>query len=323
MKGNLIGLDIGGTKCAVIYGQFNGQDMKLVDKTIFATTHVNETIENLMRETEALMQRHDLDKTNVRAIGISCGGPLDSKNGVVMSPPNLPGWDNIPITRLVEERLGIPCAIQNDANAYALAEWKFGAGHNCRNMIFLTYGTGLGAGLIIDGKLYTGTNDNAGEAGHIRLAEFGPVGYGKSGSFEGFCSGGGIAQLARDYVSERYQMGQKVPWCPSDDIPRLTAKKVAEAAAEGHELALKIYRTSARFMGKGLSILIDLLNPEIIVLGSIYSRNETMLKPFIEEVIREEALPLAANVCSIKAAELGENVGDYAALSVAFNSLHN
>ena len=87
MKGNLIGLDIGGTKCAVIYGQSNGQDMKLVDKTIFATTHVNETIENLMRETEALMQRHDLDKTNVRAIGISCGGPLDSKNGVVMSPP--------------------------------------------------------------------------------------------------------------------------------------------------------------------------------------------------------------------------------------------
>ena len=112
-----------------------------------------------------------------------------------MSPPNLPGWDNIDIVKQIKTHFGVPVHLQNDANACALAEWKFGAGRGTKNMVFLTFGTGLGAGLILDGKLYSGTNDNAAELGHIRLDRFGPVGFGKTGSFEGFCSGGGIAQL--------------------------------------------------------------------------------------------------------------------------------
>ncbi len=320
MKENIIGVDIGGTKCAVTYGEQNHNEVAIRDKVHFLTTDLDGTLAQLKEAIRTVMQRNGLDRENTRAIGISCGGPLDSRTGVVMSPPNLPGWDNVPIVGIFQQEFGIRTAIHNDANACALAEWQFGAGIGTRNMAFLTFGTGLGAGLILDGKLYTGTNDNAGELGHIRLSDFGPVGYGKSGSFEGFCSGGGIRQLAQTAIREKMQMGEKVAWCPDSDPEKIDARLVAEAAAAGDELAEAIYRTSARYLGRGLSIVIDLINPEMIVIGSIYARNEAFMKPLMEEVIAREALPLASRVCRVVPAALGEEIGDYAALSVAANA---
>lgn len=317
MKTNLLGIDIGGTKCAVIYGIDTDGVLEIVDKVRFDTTDRDHTIANILAETKAMADRHCLNGTNTRAIGISCGGPLDSRTGTVMSPPNLPGWDNIPIVKMVEEATGIRAALQNDANACALAEWKYGAGKGSRNMIFLTFGTGMGAGLVLDGKLYAGTNDNAGEVGHIRLSEFGPVGYGKAGSFEGFASGGGIAQLAQSAVKERLMMGQKVSWCPDGNLSAITAKTVAEAAAAGDETAIEVYRTSATYLGKTLAFLIDILNPEVIAIGSIFVRAEKLIRPFMQAVIDREALPAAAKVCRVKPAELGEQIGDFASLSIA------
>ena len=317
MKTNIIGVDVGGTKCAVTYGQKEGFELHIREKIRFATTGVDETIANIVRAVDDVMRKNGLTAGNTAAIGVSCGGPLDSRTGVVMSPPNLPGWDNIPIVKLLGDRFGIRTGIHNDANACALAEWKFGAGIGARNMAFLTFGTGLGAGLILDGKLYAGTNDNAGELGHIRLSDFGPVGYGKCGSFEGFASGGGIAQLARFKVSEKHQMGQRVSWCAPGQLDEITARDVADAAAAGDELALEIYRISATYLGRGLAIVIDLLNPEVIVIGGIYTRNREMMEPFVLREIEREALSHARRVCSIRPAALGEQIGDYAALSVA------
>mgnify|MGYP000912434193 FL=1 len=258
----------------------------------------------------------------IEATGVSCGGPLDSKTGVVMSPPNLPGWDNIPVVKMLTERYGFKAGIQNDANACALAEWKFGAGRGTENMIFMTFGTGLGSGLILNGKLYAGTNDMAGEVGHIRLSGFGPVGYGKAGSWEGFCSGGGIAQLARTIIMEKFQMGEKVSFCQSaDELSNINAQLVAEAAMKGDELALNIYRISGEYLGKGLSVLIDILNPEMIVIGSIFARSKELLEPHAMKIIEKEALAHSRNVCRIVPAMLGEELGDFAALSVASNLL--
>ena len=189
----LAGVDIGGTKCAVTLGLPESGGIVIKDKLRFPTTDVEGTIRDIKSALREVMERNGLGSEGISAIGISCGGPLDSRTGVIMSPPNLPGWDNIPIVRILSEEFEVPAAVHNDANACALAEWLFGAGKGTRNMVFMTFGTGLGAGLILDGKLYTGTNDNAGELGHIRLEGFGPVGYGKAGSFEGFCSGSGIA----------------------------------------------------------------------------------------------------------------------------------
>ena len=317
MKTNIIGVDVGGTKCAVTYGQKEGFELHIREKIRFATTDVDETIANIVRAVDDVMRKNGLTAGNTAAIGVSCGGPLDSRTGVVMSPPNLPGWDNIPIVKLLGDRFGIRTGIHNDANACALAEWKFGAGIGARNMAFLTFGTGLGAGLILDGKLYAGTNDNAGELGHIRLSDFGPVGYGKCGSFEGFASGGGIAQLARFKVSEKHQMGQRVSWCAPGQLDEITARDVADAAAAGDELALEIYRISATYLGRGLAIVIDLINPEVIVIGGIYTRNREMMEPFVLREIEREALSHARRVCSIRPAALGDQIGDYAALSVA------
>lgn len=318
---HLLGIDIGGTKCAITYGRYEGNSVEIIDKIRFNTTSVDETINHLLANTQEIMNRNDLTPNNTNAIGISCGGPLDSHKGIILSPPNLPGWDNIEIVRLFQEHFGIPTAIQNDANACALAEWTFGAGIGTQNMVFLTFGTGLGAGLILNGQLYAGTNDNAGEVGHIRLNDYGPVGYGKSGSFEGFCSGGGIRQLAICKVKERLQKGQPVSWCPGGDLEAINACIVAEAAQAGDELALSIYRESALQLGRGLAFLIDILNPEKIVIGSIYTRCKNLMAPYVSEVLSREALPLANAVCQVVPAALGESIGDYAALSVAASIL--
>ncbi len=313
----LLGIDIGGTKCAVIFGIDTDGVISIADKVRFDTADVQTTIGRIISELKGMCARHSLDASNTRGIGISCGGPLDSRKGLVMSPPNLPGWDNIPIVKLVEDATGIPASLQNDANACALAEWKYGAGRGTRNMVFLTFGTGLGAGLVLDGRLYSGTNDNAGELGHIRLSEFGPVGYGKAGSVEGFASGGGIAQLAASAVKEKLMMGQKVAWCPDGDLSAITARTVAEAAKAGDELAKSIYRTSATYLGRALAMVIDMLNPEVIAIGSIFVRAEELIRPFMQAAIERDALPGAAAVCKVKPAELGESIGDIAALSLA------
>ncbi len=316
----LLGFDIGGTKCAVILGNPTEEDgLDIIDKEVLPTNRpVYEMIELLFVTAEHLLQKNAVPLEKIEGIGISCGGPLSSKKGLILSPPNLPGWDEIPIVSLTEKRFGKKTLLQNDANACALAEWKFGAGRGFENVIFLTFGTGMGAGLILDGRLYSGTSDLAGEVGHLRLAAIGPVGFGKAGSFEGFCSGGGIAQLAQIKVREKLQMGEKVPFCNSlQELPQLTAKIVAEAAYQGDPVAIDIYKTCGHYLGKGLSLLIDILNPEIIILGSIYGRAKDLLEPHMKAVIEEEAIHDSKMACRIVPAGLSENIGDMAALSLA------
>jgi len=309
------GVDIGGTKCSLVLGDKN---FGIIYKAVFDTRTERgyEAItEDFMFHIDKGLKVNDL---NLSGIGISCGGPLDSATGMIYSPPNLPGWDNVPIVKIFSERYGVRTAVQNDANACALAEWMMGAGKGTKNMIFLTFGTGMGAGLILNGRLYSGTNDLGGEVGHIRLAEDGPVGFGKAGSFEGFCSGGGIARLAHQVISRMLDNGQKVSFCPDREmIGDITAKHIAEAAGKGDPSALEIINTSAEYLGRGLSILIDILNPECIVIGSIYSRNEGLFEPAMRRILEKEAIPSALKVCRIVPAALGDSIGDYAALCVA------
>lgn len=302
-----LGLDIGGTKCAVVLGDREGNVLR---KERFDTTTVKETLENLF----AIASRME----GYVAVGISCGGPLDSKRGIILSPPNLPGWDEIEIVRMAEDRLGVPAFLCNDANAGAIAEWRFGAGQGCRNMVFMTFGTGLGAGFILDGRLYAGTNDYAGEVGHVRLAKSGPVGYGKEGSFEGFCSGSGIAQLAKTAAKEALARGESPRYCNSPALlESVNAKTVAEAAREGDATAREVFRRCGEMLGRGCAMLVDFINPERIVIGSVFARCEDLLRGPMEEILEREALSGALEVCRIVPAALGERIGDVAALSVA------
>lgn len=282
-----IGIDIGGTKISVIRGDAAGN---ILEKKKFATKTKDETLKEIFEGVSELMNEH------VTSIGVSCGGPLNSKTGVILGPPNLPGWDEVPITDMLTETFGIPAYLKNDADACAVAEWKFGAGKGTENMIFLTFGTGIGAGLILNGRLYEGSTGMAGETGHLRLFETGHIGHGKAGSFEGYVSGGGIAQYGKG-----------------------TAAELGKRAEEGDPEAQKIWAQTGEHLGSMLAILIDLLNPEVIVIGSIFVRAEKYLRASMEEKIRKEALKPGAEICRIVPAGLGESIGDIAALCVAMH----
>lgn len=311
----ILGFDIGGTKCAVNTALWDGSNITMLRKEQQPTDlsiSPEEMIGKLIEIADNLLEKKP------DAIGISCGGPLDLRKGIITSPPNLPGWDHVEIVKQLAEHYHVPVKLQNDANACAVAEWKFGAGRGCNNMVFLTFGTGLGAGLILNGKLYCGANDNAGELGHIRLSDYGPVGFGKSGSFEGFCSGNGIAQLGYMKALEKVQQGEYPMYFKKGyNLSDVTAKTIAEAAYAADKTALEVYHICGTYLGKGLSIVIDLLNPEKIVIGSIFARSQELLWNAAKEEIHKEALALSANCCQIVPAALGEQIGDYAAIAVA------
>lgn len=314
-----IGIDIGGTKCAVTLGNYTDGKMDITAKDKFDTCGTPyEVLQEFVNRIDKILAEKNLKYIDICSMGISCGGPLDPKNGVILSPPNLPGWDKIEAVKFFTEKTGIKTILENDANACAIAEWQLGAGRGFDNVIFLTFGTGLGAGLILDGKLYSGSNGNAGEAGHMRLADFGPSGYGKAGSFEGFCSGKGIAQIGRTLAIEALQNGTQPMFCKSmDELDTITAKTVADAADAGDETAKEVYRISGRRLGQGLSVLVDILNPQRIIIGSIFARSKHLLFEECDKVMRRECLPLSYDVCKVVPAQLAENVGDYAALSLA------
>lgn len=295
-----LGIDIGGTKMAVSLAD---RSFNILEKSSFLTCETitpDKTLEKFYELIGAILERRNLKMGDIISIGISCGGPLNSKQGVILSPPNLPLWNNVEIVKDLKEKYKVPVFIQNDANACALVEWKLGAGKGLENMIFLTFGTGMGAGLILNGKLYCGKNDMAGEVGHIRLADRGPVGFNKAGSFEGFCSGGGLKQLA-DIHGLNYR----------------TAKELLQDAQNRNDEALKVVEESATYLGTALSILIDILNPEAIVIGSIYTRCENLFVEKMKEVLKKEALEASLNCCEILPAKMGENIGDLAAIMVA------
>lgn len=304
-----IGIDVGGTKCAVV----RGVGRTIEEKRRFATEGVHATLDRIFRETEALIAGGKVD-----GIGISCGGPLDEVRGRILSPPNLPGWDDIAIVDMLKERFGVPTYLLNDANACALAEWKYGAGAGTQSMIFMTFGTGLGAGVILDGRLYRGASGNAGEIGHVRLSKNGPVGYGKAGSAEGFCSGGGIGRLGRIYAERHLKKGGTLPYCESvAQLDAIDARVLAEYAAKGEPLAKRVYRESGKRLGQTCAILMDLFDPEAIVIGSVFVRAEALLRPPMERVLAREALAVVRRQCRILPAALGESIGDVAALTVA------
>ena len=194
-----IGFDIGGTKCAISLGKWYNQEIEICKRYEVLTKGPMDTFKEF-----APFVKEWTTQFNVKSAGISCGGPLDSSKGVIIATPNLPQeWHGFEIVSYIKKHFGLHSKLENDANACAVAEWQFGAGRGANNVIFMTFGTGLGAGLILDGKLYSGTNGNAGEIGHVRLENNGPVGYNKVGSAEGFCSGNGVKRLAQMHALEK------------------------------------------------------------------------------------------------------------------------
>jgi glucokinase len=207
---------------------------------------------------------------------------------------------------LFEARFHVPTFVEHDGNAGALAEWMFGAARGKRNVIFLTMGTGFGGGFILDGRLYRGTTDVAGEVGHVRIADDGPDCYGKAGSLEGFSSGTGIALLAHRMYPGKWKTS-------------MTVRELAEDHRSGSSEAHAVFTAAARNFGRGLALLIDTLNPECIVLGGLGMRLQDVLVQPALRVAEEESLPRAWKACEVVPAQLGEHIGDLAALCAAID----
>ncbi|MEO6005119.1 MAG: ROK family protein [Opitutus sp.] len=297
----LIGFDIGGTKCAVSHVR----DGHVEEIIRLPTGEFAQTFPALLAAAAGVMKPDPI-------FGISCGGPLDAARGVIVSPPNLASsWHGVEICRLLTDRFGGRAQLMNDANACALAEWEFGAGRGCQHMVFLTSGTGMGAGLILNGKLYEGATGDAGEVGHLRLALDGPVGFGKAGSFEGFCSGGGIARLAETFVRRH---GSTPAWYSPTGT---TTRQIADAAKTGDALALEIMHASGERLGEALAVIIDLFNPERIVIGGFYRHCRELLEPALMKTLSREALPHSVAACKIVPAELGDTIGSHGAIAIA------
>jgi glucokinase len=318
MQKVFIGVDMGGTKTAVILSARPPDSLGRIEFATLPEQGPDRAIKLIVESARGLLDQHGFGEDSIAAIGVSCGSPLDRVRGVIQAPPNLATWVDVPIRRLLEEAFHTICRVENDANAGAVAEHRFGAGVGVDHMLFLTLGTGLGAGIIAAGSLYLGANGDAGEIGHVRLSPTGPIGYHKAGSIEGWSSGGGIAQLAVRMVKLAEQRGRpSVLQAQLASSGGLTARDVGIAAQAGDAVALSILRRSGERLGQALAMLLDVLNPQRIVLGGLAWRmGESLLAP-MRRVMEREALPQTLRACEIVPAALGEQIGDVSALCVA------
>ncbi|MDR3313692.1 MAG: ROK family protein [Oscillospiraceae bacterium] len=292
------GLDLGGTKCAAVLAEAGDGAIRFLARKEVKTQGDWQDVVNPL--AAFLLEESAGRGVKLAGCGVSCGGPLDGQAGRILNPPNLMRFENVEITAWAEQALGCPARLQNDADACALAEWRFGAGQGTSNMIFLTFGTGLGAGLILGGRLHTGARNLAGEVGHIRLEPDGPVGYRKAGSFEGFCSGGGIRQFIALRTGEAGD-----------------ARSLFNRAEQGDTAAIALWREIGLRFGRGLAVLVDILNPEAVVAGSIFARAHKYLYAAAMEGLAEEALPESLHGFRLLPAALGDRIGDYAAIAIA------
>jgi glucokinase len=313
-----VGVDIGGTKTAVVISHGLPEVAGRIEFATEQERGPEPAIALIKSATRELLARIGAEPESIAGIGVSCGSPLDPVAGVIQSPPNLATWVDVPIVEILRREFGRPVSLENDANAGAVAEHRFGAGRGTKHMVFLTMGTGLGAGIIADGRLYQGATDAAGEIGHVRLTRTGPVGYRKAGSVEGWASGGGMAQVADRELNAARRAGRASALFQMEGA--VTARDVLHAAQAGDKTALRITAICGRKLGETLGILVDILNPERIVIGGLALRfGELVLAP-ARQWMKKEALGPSAAACRVVTAELGERIGDVAALCIAMDA---
>jgi len=310
-------IDIGGTKIALGLSDTEGREpafrrfpTRLADGPHAVMRTALEELERMAREEGA----------RVRSAGVGCGGPLDRERGLVLSPPNLPGWDEFPVVRIIEERLGVPVALDNDANAAALGEHEYGAGRGLRHLVYMTISTGIGGGLIIGGRLVHGVGDGAGEVGHMIVEPGGPLcPCGARGCLEALCSGTSIARRAAERV--RAGGGPSALLKEGGRPEEITARAVAEAVLQGDALAREVWDETVEYLARGLVNVIAALAPEAVILGGgVSTAGELLLGPLRRRVGELVKITPAERVRIVQAA-LGADSAAYGALLLARSAL--
>jgi glucokinase len=316
----VVGIDLGGTKIASALVDESGQILAHDRRETRATEGQDAVVGRIQESARAVIEAGELEPSSIGGIGIGAPGPIDMAAGLVVAPPNLPGWDRVPLKKKLESELAITTYLENDANAAALGEHRFGAGRGVDHMVYVVVGTGVGGGLILDGHLYHGASGMAGEIGHMTIDPEGPIcPCGRRGCLEALVSGPSIAREARNRIA------QGVPTLISElaegEESRITAKLVAQAAERGDETAEQVLAQAMHYLGLGMANLVHMLNPELIVIGGgVANLGERMFGP-VRRLIEELAFPEAAEAVRVAPAELGENAGVLGAAAVAMAQL--
>ncbi len=318
---NLMGIDIGGTKTAVCIG--NEEGVILATQRISSVTESLEIyLHDLIALCHSVLKEAGLTAAQLGAIGISAPGPLDCKQGILISPPNNPGWHNVPIVKIVRDAFSVPVFCNNDANACALAEMLFGEHKGAQNLLYLTFSTGMGGGIIANGELIQGAADAAGEVGHFVLDPNGPVcGCGHKGCWEAYVGGRAVAKLLKDKIvagNIKTSIVEKAGGLDSINIQAFEA-----AAREGDAFAVAEWDQFAERTAQGLGGLIMVLNPDVVILGTIAIHcGDFIMKPIMEKLPKYTwKWPL--KTCVIAPSSLGGKIGDLAALGVALTGMKN
>ncbi|HET6798776.1 MAG TPA: ROK family protein [Gemmatimonadales bacterium] len=313
----VLGIDIGGTNLVVGSVAEDGSSLHaLASEPTHAEAGQKDVLDRLIALAQRTIEqtRQEIPGAEIMGIGVGAPGPLDTKSGIVLLTPNL-GWVNLPLRRIIHERLLLPAALDNDANCAVLGEWWMGAARDTQNAIGITIGTGIGGGIIINGKLFHGASDCAGEIGHTTIDTEGRrCKCGNYGCLEAYASGPNIALRA----VEEIQAGadSRLAGYVGGDLKKITAQTVYQAAHDGDDLALEVVNDTAKFLGAGIANLVNVFNPEVVVVcGGVTLAGEHLFAPLRREVARRAFKPAVA-VCRIVPCELSGTAGVYGAARV-------
>jgi len=310
----VLAIDIGGTKLAAGIVDCEGRMLARGEVPTRATEGLEPVLARIVALGRSLLSRPEVADVQVHRIGVGCAGPVDLAAGLVFKPPNLPGWTRVPLTEHLEHGLGLPTILENDANAAALGEFRYGAGRGVRSIVYMTVSTGIGGGIILDGKVWHGLKDAAGEIGHITVCPDGPLcGCGNQGCLEAMASGPSIARRAREAVSAGRSSALS-------GLANVTSADVVRLAQEGDAVASQVWADAVKYLGIGVAAVITFLAPERVVIGGgVTKAGDFLFQPLRGEVRRRVKLVPVESVPILPAA-LGPDVGILGAAAVALDA---
>ncbi len=304
--GNRIGIDVGGTNVKIALVNEKGGIVYSNSIPTRAEMGYEYTVNSMKEAIKELLKETNTSAKDVEGMGFGFPGQIDCQKGIVRLAPNIPGWVDVPIAEIMEKEFGIPTRVDNDVRCAALGELNFGAGKGCENLVCITVGTGIGSGLIINGKLVRGASNAAGEIGHIKLdMTGGPLcGCGDRGCLEAFASGPSIVAMAEEYIK-----GGKSTKYRELANPDITPYVVSVAAQQGDPVAKRIFTIIGEYIGVGLASVVNLLNPEkIIIGGGVAAAGDILMTP-IKETLVKRAMPISGGAVEVVPAQLGNTAG--------------
>jgi len=314
MTKSVLAIDIGGTKLAAGVVDAAGTILARGEVPTLAAEGPERVLDRIVRLSRDVLAAPRVSAGSIQRIGIGCAGPVDRGAGLILNPPNLPGWTRVPLVERIQKALGHPAVLENDANAAALGEFRYGAGRGASSLVYLTVSTGIGSGIILDGKIWHGLRDGAGEVGHITLLPDGPIcGCGNRGCLEALASGPSIVRRAREALATMR---------PSRllDVGDFTAADVVQLAREGDVLAGEVWDDTVRYLGLGVAAIVTILAPERVVIGGgVAQAGDFLFEPLRRDVRRRVKLVAVESVPILPAA-LGPDVGILGAAAVALES---